>query len=58
MSKITVAPHAGAWIEIDVFECGAIAISVAPHAGAWIEILLCVTLKQNLLSRPSRRGVD
>ena len=35
---IQVAPHAGAWIEIDKnFRAGG-KESVAPHAGAWIEI--------------------
>ena len=38
LSRVNVAPHAGAWIEIDadnnVWEPGI----VAPHAGAWIEM--------------------
>ena len=33
-----VAPHAGAWIEIDATSWETGTISVAPHAGAWIEI--------------------
>ena len=35
---VAVAPHAGAWIEIDnlykAYKCP----KVAPHAGAWIEM--------------------
>ena len=34
----SVAPHAGAWIEMSVRPSRAHADSVAPHAGAWIEI--------------------
>ena len=33
-----VAPHAGAWIEIDRFDLFNVGARVAPHAGAWIEI--------------------
>ena len=33
-----VAPHAGAWIEIDTPPEACEDISVAPHAGAWIEM--------------------
>ena len=33
-----VAPHAGAWIEMDGINHGRFASTVAPHAGAWIEI--------------------
>ena len=34
-----VAPHAGAWIEIQSVEQIGKTHSVAPHAGAWIEII-------------------
>ena len=34
-----VAPHAGAWIEILLFNTIVDFEPVAPHAGAWIEIL-------------------
>ena len=34
----TVAPHAGAWIEITIAEPMRVLVWVAPHAGAWIEI--------------------
>ena len=33
-----VAPHAGAWIEINTIYAFAKLSMVAPHAGAWIEI--------------------
>ena len=33
-----VAPHAGAWIEIDYNRHNTNKQTVAPHAGAWIEI--------------------
>ena len=36
--NITVAPFAGAWIEIVKFKNDFTADSVAPFAGAWIEI--------------------
>ncbi len=34
----TVAPHAGAWIEINRLLICLYCSRVAPHAGAWIEI--------------------
>ena len=37
-TSTSVAPHAGAWIEILVWIYDLIAPIVAPHAGAWIEI--------------------
>ena len=36
---LCVAPHAGAWIEINDVALSTGSIPVAPHAGAWIEIL-------------------
>ena len=33
-----VAPHWGAWIEIDIKEAVMVDETVAPHWGAWIEI--------------------
>jgi len=33
-----VAPHVGAWIEMDLRQICFIQIRVAPHVGAWIEI--------------------
>ena len=35
---IAVAPHAGAWIEIEKYVTFTASAQVAPHAGAWIEI--------------------
>ncbi len=34
-----VAPHAGAWVEIELTLNEAVKILVAPHAGAWVEIV-------------------
>ena len=36
--NLTVAPHAGAWIEICFYLNACLQNFVAPHAGAWIEI--------------------
>ena len=33
-----VAPHAGAWIEMNIYAHESKKGQVAPHAGAWIEI--------------------
>ena len=35
---VDVAPHVGAWIEIDYEENRRAERYVAPHVGAWIEI--------------------
>ncbi len=43
--NLTVAPHAGAWIEINVSLSGDKGISVAPHAGAWIEMMDTMRIK-------------
>ena len=37
---MTVAPFAGAWIEIDITFAANIEYVVAPFAGAWIEMEL------------------
>ena len=38
-TKVAVAPHAGAWIEIVTVPSSVLGCQqVAPHAGAWIEI--------------------
>ena len=39
-----VAPHAGAWIEIETAQGEVRGQTVAPHAGAWIEIRLAMDL--------------
>jgi hypothetical protein len=36
---LTVAPHAGAWIETNIQAKRGPAGKVAPHAGAWIETI-------------------
>ena len=35
--EVTVAPHAGAWIETFFLRFKNLDYPVAPHAGAWIE---------------------
>ena len=40
---ITVAPHAGAWIETNLHGVTSSMRLVAPHAGAWIETLIVTT---------------
>ena len=40
-----VAPHVGAWIEIDQYSASIWAVNVAPHVGAWIEIYLPLLLR-------------
>ena len=37
-TKLPVAPHVGAWIEIYGVKFRFYCVSVAPHVGAWIEI--------------------
>ena len=48
--RVTVAPLAGAWIEITRRSAVLIAFHVAPLAGAWIEIcfLLCYWLSYSV----------
>ena len=41
-SPSSVAPYAGAWIEIDGIDDTKGIIDVAPYAGAWIEISVAV----------------
>ena len=55
----TVAPLAGAWIEIDLIEEKTPLLTVAPLAGAWIEINTAAQLRHlHLPSLPSReRGL-
>ena len=55
---ITVAPLAGAWIEIEMVDDFDVDIEVAPLAGAWIEIMARTRPSQSMLSLPSReRGL-
>ena len=39
LSSVEVAPHTGAWIEINAADSEFRPASVAPHTGAWIEII-------------------
>ena len=56
---MSVAPLAGAWIEINFYQVFTILSRVAPLAGAWIEIRLWkVLLCKRVESLPSReRGL-
>ena len=54
----TVAPHAGAWIEIRNGAYHNKKFRVAPHAGAWIEMEVAKNDCGKIQRRPSRRGVD
>ena len=38
LCDFTVAPHAGAWVEILAVPLDRMVDNVAPHAGAWVEI--------------------
>ena len=60
LSDESVAPHAGAWIEIAYLKFHSHFVSiVAPHAGAWIEMSNeNFATNQNTLSLPMReRGL-
>ena len=39
LQRLSVAPLAGAWIEIILRKCKQKLVNVAPLAGAWIEML-------------------
>ncbi len=57
--QISVAPHAGAWIETGFPACFVPVLPVAPHAGAWIETgPATMRLPTTTLRRPPRGGVD
>jgi len=54
----TVAPLAGAWIEMGICRSKHPMRSVAPLAGAWIEISLLLKINFSFMSLPSReRGL-
>ena len=53
-----VAPHGGAWIEIEDVDHGGFGRIVAPHGGAWIEMSKVGKYVFVAPRRPSRRGVD
>ena len=54
----SVAPLAGAWIEMLRCGCCVSAKRVAPLAGAWIEIQWAPPLRSPTSGRPPRGGVD
>ena len=58
LCDFTVAPHAGAWVEMSCFVAANTAPFVAPHAGAWVEITLTPQRRSEILSPPTRgRGL-
>ena len=48
-----VAPHMGAWIEINQDPKEQINHIVAPHMGAWIEISFTTSIHFSTLSHPT-----
>ena len=54
-AQLTVAPFAGAWIEICAAADGGQPLRVAPFAGAWIEIDGAMAM-EIVASRRSLRG--
>ena len=57
-TKTTVAPLAGAWIEMAEAAAVAVVAEVAPLAGAWIEIVMVVMMHALTMSRAPRGRVD
>ena len=53
-----VAPHWGAWIEIQCERITGVAEIVAPHWGAWIEIALQKSSPRLMFSRTPLGCVD
>ena len=49
---ISVAPYAGAWIEIEEESLSDLDKDVAPYAGAWIEILYSANFKPPFIVAP------
>ncbi len=56
--SLSVAPHAGAWIETETGIAICTDRPVAPHAGAWIETGHAIRISRAAPSRPPRGGVD
>ena len=58
LCDFTVAPHAGAWVEMTPTAPGRVPCGVAPHAGAWVEIAMRRTVRCWRRSPPTRgRGL-
>ena len=53
-----VAPHAGAWIETQIYKIIPFFFQVAPHAGAWIETGAVARLPARRPGRAPRGRVD
>ena len=58
ISANTVAPYAGAWIEIIRVKGAAAPPAVAPYAGAWIEMNVAVLEFKAIACRSLRGSVD
>ena len=57
LCDFTVAPHAGAWVEIKDVMISLVVAAVAPHAGAWVEIVWRETGPSTRRRRPPTRGL-
>jgi len=55
---LTVAPHAGAWIETGLRHPASLSRWVAPHAGAWIETASTSVSTSQYVCRAPRGRVD
>ncbi len=53
MGKDYVAPHVGAWIEINESSNSQVIRYVAPHVGAWIEMIMTLPKRPLILSHPT-----
>ena len=58
MKKYSVAPFAGAWIEMQPLNWTDSIKEVAPFAGAWIEIIITIIRMICFLRRSLRGSVD
>ena len=58
LCRFTVAPYAGAWIEISLTKCFIQDERVAPYAGAWIEIDIWPKTEFRACGRSLRGSVD
>ena len=54
----SVAPHAGAWIEILSCNANCKRNEVAPHAGAWIEMYFMLAQRSEFRRRSPCGSVD
>ncbi len=58
LCDFTVAPHAGAWVEMDAHTLvPGLGKESPPHAGAWVEIVWRETGPSTRRRRPPTRGL-